>query len=108
MNNIQMANRIRKERKEYEADENLIHNRLLHQQIIATWERDSPKMMKELRSLKLVDDMAFVAQERMWRRTDELEESGMPPTDAREIAEREYLMLEPEETADEMEPSEQI
>jgi hypothetical protein len=44
--------------------------------------------------------MAFVCQQRMWAESDRLEKAGMPPTDAREQAEREHLMLEPEEEAE--------
>lgn len=96
MNNLQMALQIKAERKRYEADEEAIHNRDLHRQILETWKRDSPQMVERLTKLKLLDDLAFVSQERMWRRAEELRKGGLPVTDAREQAEREHLMLEPE------------
>lgn len=95
MNDLQMALQIKAERKKYEAEE-VLHNRDLHRQILETWRRDSPQMVKRLEKLKILDDLAFVSQERMWRRAKELRQGGLPVTDAREQAEREYLMLEPE------------
>lgn len=92
---LQMVASIKKERKKYE-NEDVIHNREMHHQILATWKRDSPEMTKRLRDLQVLDDMAFVCQERMWQANDDYRASGMPPTDARETAEKEHLMLEPE------------
>lgn len=95
MNNLQMAMQIKAERRKYEAEE-VLHNKELHKQILETWRRDSPQMVERLTQLKVLDDLAFVSQERMWRRAKELRKGGLPVTDAREQAEREYLMLEPE------------
>ena len=92
---LQMVASIKKERKKYE-DEDVIHNREMHHQILATWKRDSPQMTKRLRNLQVLDDMAFVCQERMWQANDDYRASRMSPTDARETAEKEHLMLEPE------------
>ncbi|WP_379544535.1 hypothetical protein [Psychrobacter sp. R86515] len=92
---LQMGASIKKERKKYE-NEDVIHNREMHHQILATWKRDSPQMTKRLRSLQVLDEMAFVCQERMWQANDDYRASGMSPTDARETAEKEHLMLEPE------------
>lgn len=97
MNPLQMALRIKAERKRYEDDENLIHNSILHRQILETWRRDSPKMVARLEKQGILDDLAFVCQERMWRASKENRMAGMPVTDAREQAERDHLMLEPEE-----------
>jgi hypothetical protein len=73
-------------------------NNLLHKHILETWRRDSPKMWADLQAAgpRMAHKLAFVQQEKMWRRTDELMEGGLPFTDAREMAEREELMLEPE------------
>ena len=68
----------------------------LHERILATWQRDSPRMYLRLRTQGALEAMAFVCQVRMWAESDRLEKAGMPPTDAREQAEREHLMLEPE------------
>ena len=91
------AAQIKEERRIYSEDENLIHNRELHRRILTAWRMDSPKMMARLERFGMADDLAFVVQERMWRESDALEKAGYPVTDAREMAEREHLMLEPED-----------
>lgn len=96
MNQLQMALRIKAERKQYEAEE-VIHNPDLHRQILETWRRDSPKMVARLEKQGILDDLAFVCQERMWRAAKDNRKAGLPVTDAREQAERDHLMLEPEE-----------
>ena len=96
MNPLQMALRIKAERKQYEAEE-VIHNPDLHQQILEAWRRDSPKMVARLEKQGILDDLAFVCQERMWRAAKDNRKAGLPVTDAREQAERDHLMLEPEE-----------
>lgn len=96
MNPLQMALRIKAERKQYEAEE-VIHNPDLHQQILEAWRRDSPKMVVRLEKQGILDDLAFVCQERMWRAAKDNRKAGLPVTDAREQAERDHLMLEPEE-----------
>jgi len=72
----------------------------LRDRILAAWEQDSPRMWANLVANGLTDKMAFVVQERMWRRQEELLAQGMPVTDAREIAEREELLLDPESRPD--------
>lgn len=96
MNPLQMALKIKAERKQYEAEE-VIHNPDLHRQILETWRRDSPKMVARLEKQGILDDLAFVCQERMWRAAKDNRKAGLPVTDAREQAERDHLMLEPEE-----------
>ena len=61
-----------------------------------TWRRDSPQMYNRLKKLKILADLAFVCQERMWLASEMYRKAGMPPTNAREQAERDHLMLEPE------------
>lgn len=96
MNPLQMALKIKSERKQYEAEE-VIHNPDLHQQILEVWRRDSPKMVARLEKQGILDNLAFVCQERMWRAAKDNRKAGLPVTDAREQAERDHLMLEPEE-----------
>ena len=96
MNPLQMALKIKSERKQYEAEE-VIHNPDLHQQILEAWRRDSPKMVARLEKQGILEDLAFVCQERMWRAAKDNRKAGLPVTDAREQAERDHLMLEPEE-----------
>lgn len=105
MNNLQMVMQIKAERQKYERQE-VLHNKQLHQQILGAWRRDSPKMYKRLKKLKVLDDLAFVCQERMWQTAEQYREGGMPPTDALEQAEREHLMLEPEQEAEAQEEQE--
>ena len=96
MNPLQMALKIKSERKQYETEE-VIHNPDLHQQILEAWRRDSPKMVAQLEKQGILEDLAFVCQERMWRAAKDNRKAGLPVTDAREQAERDHLMLEPEE-----------
>lgn len=96
----------RKIEQEYRAllrDESVIHNRILHNSILETWKQGSPKMWANLQREKMADKLAYVLQQRMWERRDELVRAGMPITDAREMAEQEELMLEPEAQGDVME-----
>lgn len=92
----QMKINIKAERQKYEA-EDVQPNKDMHARILATWERDSPQMFTRLSRLGIADDLAFVCQERMWRQATAYRNGGMYFTDAREQAEREHLLLEPEE-----------
>ena len=104
MDDAEMALRIKAERKRYEEVDEVTHNRDLHRRILSTWRCSSPKMVRELEALKILDDMAFVCQERMWRTAELYQKGGMYFTDAREQAEREHLMLEPEDQGDTLVP----
>lgn len=104
MDDLEMAPRIKAERKQYEDVDEVIHNPDLHSQILSTWRRSSPQMVRELEALKILDDMAFVCQERMWRQAAEYRKGGLPVTDAREQAEQDHLMLEPEDQGDKLVP----
>lgn len=86
---------IEAEYRQYRAEE-VIHNREMHQRIMTAWEMESPRMWSNLIALGLTDKLAFVVQERMWRRREELLSQGFPVTDAREVAEQEELLMEPE------------
>jgi hypothetical protein len=79
-------------------DPDVIHNKVLHQHILETWKRDSPRMWAKLQKHPgRANSLAFVLQQRMWAREEELLRAGFPVTDAREQAEAENLMLEPEQ-----------
>ena len=93
------AEQIRNEAASLDANEEHLHNRKMHQSILETWRRDSPIMWGRLELAKLADPLAKVLQARMWDRQAELMEAGLPVTDAREQAEAEILMLEPEKKA---------
>ena len=73
-----------------------VHNQELHLQIVSTWRQLSPKMWRRLQYEGMGGLLARVLQQRMWAERDRLIEQGTPVTDAREQAEREHLMLEPE------------
>src|SRR5687767_3142541 len=95
--NEQWAQEIRREADALDANEEHIHNRRIHDSTLETWKRDSPRMWARLEAAKLANPLAKVLQARMWDRQGELIRGGMPVTDAREVAERENLMLEPED-----------
>lgn len=84
-------------------EQETIINLVLHRQILKTWETLSPKMWKRLQADNLAEDLALVVQAAMWESKEQYQKAGMPPTDAREQAEREWLMLEPEEEEEEEE-----
>ena len=73
-----------------------ILNLNLHARMLKSWRLTRPKMMFRLRLQGIADDLAVVLQAAMWDAVDRYEKAGMSPTDARETAEREWLMLEPE------------
>lgn len=101
------VSRIKLEYQRLKRNEEVLHNRILHQQILKTWREQSPKMWARLQAAKLTEALAFVLQERMWQMSDDLEAAGYPPTDALEIAEAEHLMLEPEADLEQLEASHQ-
>lgn len=56
MDDLEMALKIKAERKRYEADADLIRNKILHWQILETWRRNSPKMLDRLKRQGILDD----------------------------------------------------
>lgn len=103
---LQWAREIRAQAKRLDEDEDHIHNNRMHADILKTWEVHSPKMWARLQKANLADPLAKVLQARMWDRKHDLMDAGYPMTDAREVAEREILMLEPEEEAGDRLPPE--
>jgi hypothetical protein len=92
---------IEKEYASLRTNEEVLHNKELHKNVLANWKAHSPKMWASLRTAgpAFPDKLAYVLQERMWLLLNELLRSGMPYPDAQEQAEKETLMLEPEESA---------
>tara|TARA_Y100000815_G_scaffold166085_1_gene150716 strand:+ start:581 stop:1174 length:594 start_codon:yes stop_codon:yes gene_type:complete len=82
MDDLEMALRIKAERKQYEQEDEVLHNRVLHNRILSTWRRGSPEMVQRLEALKILDDMAFVCQKRRWRYEEALPAARMAPTRA--------------------------
>lgn len=87
---------IQKEHAALKASEETVHNRDLHQRILSSWKQTSPQMMRKLERAGIVEPLAFVVQQRMWAEQAAMIGQGMAVTDAREQAERNHLMLEPE------------
>lgn len=56
MDDLEIAFRTKAERKRYEADEDLIHNKILNWQILEAWRRNSPKMVDRLERQGILDD----------------------------------------------------
>lgn len=66
------------------------------QKLIDHWTRHSPEMVKELKAASVLEEMAHVLH---WRAMDAEAmylKSGMAPTDAREQAEAEWLLMDPD------------
>lgn len=95
MNLLQLKKQLRQERRMYEtrAEYEPIHNRHLHQRILATWNRDYPQAVEQMKRAGILEDMAFVSQERMWDSADLYRKGGMTFSDARQQAEKDHLML---------------
>lgn len=98
------ATRIRRKAKEIRDREELMFSLALDKQIKRAWEVGRPEMWARLTNQGLVDDLALVLQVAMWESEKRYLKAGMPPTDAREQAEREWLMLEPEDDGEENSP----
>lgn len=79
-----------------QADENVLHNQDMQKRIVETWKQTSPIFWRRLQVAGIGAKLAFVLQERMWTEAADLISIGMAATDAREQAERNQLMLEPE------------
>jgi len=67
--------------------------------MLAYWQEYRPRMWANLKKLgaHAAEDYALVLNTRMWDSAKVYERAGMPPTDARQEAEKEWLLLEPEE-----------
>lgn len=103
------AQEIRREAAALKADEEHLHNNQMHDRILSIWKEHSPVMWRRLTAAQLAQPLAMVLQARMWKRQEDLMRGGLPVTDAREVAEREILMLEPEaEAGDRIPDSEQL
>jgi hypothetical protein len=77
-------------------DREEIYNLDLHKRILKAWRILRPQMWAKLKEDGTAEDLALVLQVAMWNAVDQYEKAGMPPTDARELAEREWLLMEPE------------
>lgn len=78
----------------------------LKKQTLRVWRQNSPQMVAELSGLGVLEIAAEVAQFRMYEEMESLIAAGYPVTDAREEAERAWMMLEPEEDEAEAIPEE--
>lgn len=93
--------KIQEEYERYLSDDDTLHNRVIHQNILDTWKYSSPRMYQRLDAKGMLEAVAYVSQQRMWEAMDDYLEAGYSITDAREQAERDHLMLEPEDNESE-------
>ena len=95
------VHRIRTEVAEIEEKRDPPINNPRNQEILRYWEANRPKMLAELRHLGLPAlTLATYLQAKMATAAHEYLMGGMPPTDAREQAEQEWLLMEPEDEED--------
>lgn len=66
----------------------------LERQTIRRWRKDSPKAAARLAKAKALPQAAHVMTNLMLEMERNNLKQGMPPTDARESAERQFLVLE--------------
>lgn len=64
--------------------------------ILRTWHLNRPKMLDELKAAGIAEKMAFVLDQKQELARQQYLQAGMPPTDARELATKEWLLLSPE------------
>ncbi len=64
--------------------------------LLRHWQIHRPKMLSELMAAGLAEKFAMVLLEKQYQSMREYLQAGMPPTDAREEADREWLLMEPE------------
>jgi hypothetical protein len=69
----------------------------LESRVLRTWERNQPRMMCSLRRWKAAEPLAHVLVDRCIKSERRYLRAGLPPCDARQEAEMDWLMLEPEE-----------
>jgi hypothetical protein len=69
----------------------------LESRVLRTWQHNSPRMMRSLRRWNAAEPLAHVLVDRCIKSEKQYLRAGMPPCDARQEAERDWLMLEPEE-----------
>lgn len=89
---------VKKEHKRLE-DQGESYTIPLRQRILKGWEVNQPQMLARLNKAGVAQKLADVLQARMWQAAQEYLDSGMPLSDAREQAEREWLWMEPEEAS---------
>lgn len=68
----------------------------MERDLIRHWRQNSPRMVKRLEAQKALAAAAHVLVDRALEAATDYKRAGMAPTDAREQAEREWLLKEPE------------
>lgn len=87
---------VRKEHADLTKREETL-NLQLRKQMLRSWELTRPKMYARLQAGGILEQTADVLQAKMWEAEKMYQEAGMARTDATEQAEREWLMLDPED-----------
>jgi hypothetical protein len=67
---------------------------LLESRVLKTWEQNRPNMMRALRRWGAAEPLAHVLVNRFVEAEKTNIKAGLPPTDAREEAEKDWLMME--------------
>jgi len=70
---------------------------VLESRVLRTWQRNSPRMVRSLNRWQATEALAHVLVDRFVQAEVKNIKAGLPPCDAREEAEKDWLMLEPEE-----------
>lgn len=98
---------LRAEAKRVREQKNKPDLRLV-EDVLETWRLNRPKMWKRLRGRVWALPLALILQDYYQQEIEELERAGMPPTDAREEAMADWLMMASEESEEleEMDPDE--
>lgn len=96
MEALNAATWVRRESKKLQQDRWLIGSPL-EKDLIAHWRQHSPKMVADLEKKNLLEALAFVLMHQMLDQEKAYLKAGMPLTDAREQAERDWLLKEPED-----------
>ena len=78
-------------------DQEEMLNLLLREQILKAWKAYHPQMLARLATMNLAEKFADLMQAKMWEAQESYSKAGMPWPDSQEQAEREWLMMYPEE-----------
>lgn len=88
---------VRAKVAEFQADEDVLPARGVPQEgMIRYWKQFRPRMVRRLKAHGLLEDLAYVLDCLKSKAEDANLESGLGWPDSREMAEREWLLMEPE------------
>jgi hypothetical protein len=82
------------------AHQGLVPGAAAEAEAVRNWRHNRYKMYQRLQSLGILEKTAFVLSQKCQEAMNRYVIAGMPPTDAREQAVAEWMMLGPEEAPD--------